>query len=126
MRIAATLLAVLALPLAAPAIARADAAAVGATSAAQAAAHPQLVTAVRYGKSRGDRDLVAYRVGNDGPNVVYTAGQDGADAIAVDVQQRLFAHVVAHPVAGVSLWFVPVADPDGYDGHPSGVAFDRN
>ena len=24
------------------------------------------------------------------------------------------------------LWFVPIVDPDGYDGAPSGVAFDRN
>ena len=34
--------------------------------------------------------------------------------------------MVASPVAGVQMWFVPIVDPDGFDGAPSGVAFDRN
>ena len=95
MRIAAIPLAVLALLLAVPASAHADAAAVDAAYAAQAAAHPRLVTRVVYGESRGGRDLVAYRVGNSGPAVLYTAAQDGGDALAVGVQQRLFDYVVA-------------------------------
>ena len=58
--------------------------------------------------------------------MLYAAAQDGDDALAVGVQQRLFDYVVANPVAGVQMWFVPIVDPDGYDGAPSGVAFDRN
>ena len=30
------------------------------------------------------------------------------------------------PSPASRLWFVPIVDPDGYDGAPSGVAFDRN
>ena len=42
------------------------------------------------------------------------------------MQQRLYEYVVDHPVTGFRLWFVPLADPDSYDGAPSDVTFDRN
>ena len=127
MRTVVTTLAVLALFVIAPAAAHAQtAAAVDGAYAAQAALHPGLVTRVEYGESRGGRDLVAYRVGSTGPAVLYAAAQDGDHELAVGVQQRLFDDVVANPVAGVQMWFVPIVDPDGYDGPPSNVAFDRN
>jgi hypothetical protein len=107
--------------LALPASARADYAALDLAYGSQGGAQR-----VVYGQSRGGRDLVAYRVGNGGPAVLYIAGQDGADSLAVDVQQELFDHVAANPVPGAELWFVPVADPDGYDGVPWDVEFDRN
>jgi hypothetical protein len=119
----ATPLAVLAVLMAMPAAARAEPATVDAAYAAQAAAHPGLVTRVVYGESRGGSDLTAYRVGNSGPAVLYVAAQDGDHALAAGVQQRLYEYVLDHPVARAQLWFVPLADPDGAS---SGVAFDRN
>ncbi len=137
MRLAALPAAVLALLfLAAPARA-ATSAQVDAAYAAEVAAHPSLVSRTVYGTSRGGRPLTAYRVGTAAagskPAVLYVAAQNGEDEIAAGVQQRLFAHVVANAggslasiLAGAELWFVPIADPDGYDAAGSNVAFDRN
>jgi hypothetical protein len=83
---------------------------------AQAAAHPALVQRVVYGHSRAGAELVAYRAGAAGaPAALYVAGQHARDWLGVELERRLFAHVLAHPVAGSALWFVPVVDPDAYD-----------
>ena len=124
MRTVATTLAALALLVIAPAAAHAQTAAT--VDAAYAAQLGPGVTRVVYGQSRGGRDLVAYRVGNSGPAVLYAAAQDGDHGLAVGVQQRLFDSVVASPVAGVQMWFVPIVDPDGFDGVSWDVEFDRN
>jgi len=99
----------------------------------QAAAHPDIVKKVVYGKSRYGQDLVAYKVSTnvnglaDGakPVVWYESTQHAREWIAAEVQRRLFGYVLANAannstaipglIAANELWFVPVVNVDGYD-----------
>src|SRR3954453_453890 len=99
----------------------------------QAAAHPDLVKKVVYGKSLYGQDLVAYRVTqnvnatSDGakPVVWYETTQHAREWIATEVGRRLFKYVLDHSadnatdiptlLKNTEMWFVPVVNVDGYD-----------
>ena len=99
----------------------------------QAAAHPDLVKKVVYGKSRFGQDLVAYRVtqnvnaSSDGskPVVWYETTQHAREWIATEVGRREFKYVLDHATDAATdvptlfknteLWYVPVVNVDGYD-----------
>lgn len=99
---------------------------------AVAAAHPDLVKVVPIGRSVRGQQILAFKVTSkarsttDGkrPAVLYLSAQHAREWITPEVTRRLFRHVVEgyatdrgtrDLLAGTELWFVPVANPDGYD-----------
>lgn len=94
-----------------------------------AAANKDLVKLVSLGKTLRGQDIWAVKVTTlarvlpDGvkPATLYSATQHAREWIATEVNMRLLKHVVANRNAlrdllnRTELWFLPVANPDGYD-----------
>ena len=97
-----------------------------------AAAHPDIAKLVTIGQSTNGQDIVAVKVTKraqrvpDGtrPAVVYLSAQHAREWITPEMTTRLLAHVlegygtdpqITQLVDTRELWFVPVANPDGYD-----------
>jgi len=93
--------------------------------------HPGIVQRVVVGQTVQGRDIVALRVTKDAattpegsrPAVLYNALQHAREWIAVEVNRRLLRHfvdnygkdeAVTQLVDAIELWFIPVANPDGY------------
>ncbi len=100
--------------------------------AAIANQYPGLVKRVIIGKSVQGKDIVALKVTRDAnrttdgarPAVLYVAAQHGREWITAEMNRRLLHHVIdsyrtdktIHSIVdSTELWFVPVANPDGYD-----------
>ncbi|MGH3326555.1 MAG: M14 family zinc carboxypeptidase [Streptomycetales bacterium] len=94
--------------------------------------HPGLVKLVKIGESVSGKDILAAKVTRharylpDGtrPAVLYSAAQHAREWITPEVVRRLLHHYLAgygsdpaisEIVDTTELWFVPVANPDGYD-----------
>lgn len=94
-----------------------------------AAANPDVVRLVSVGKSLQGREILAAKVtanarrSPDGarPAVLYLGTQHVREWISTEVTMRLLKHVLADKralrglLSSTELWFVPVANPDGYD-----------
>jgi hypothetical protein len=96
-----------------------------------AAEHPGIAEVVEIGRSAGGTHVLALRLTKGGdtvphgrrPAVLYSALLHGRDWIGGEVAMRLLEHVtdryrdedaIRHVVDTTELWFVPVANPDGY------------
>jgi hypothetical protein len=95
--------------------------------------NPRITKLVSYGTSIGGQDIVALKVsedarrGRDGkkPAVLYLGAQHAREWITPEMVRRLMRHIVdgyndgdgsiRELVDKNELWFVPVANPDGYD-----------
>ncbi len=99
---------------------------------ALAQSNPNLVKTVVIGQSVNGQDILAFKVtGNanrvpDGrrPTVVYSSAQHAREWITPEMTRRLMRHYLDNYgtdrelrrlVDRTELWFVPVANPDGYD-----------
>ena len=99
---------------------------------ATAEQHPDLTKLVRIGQSVQGKDILALKVTanaeavDDGrrPAVLYTATQHAREWITTEMTTRLLHHYldnyatnaeIRQIVDSTELWFVPVANPDGYD-----------
>jgi hypothetical protein len=97
-----------------------------------AAAHPRLVEQVVIGQSVQGQDILAFKVTKDAakvpdgrrPAVLYSSAQHAREWITPEMTRRLMHHLVdgygtdaaIHRLLDrTELWFVPVANPDGYD-----------
>ncbi|MEV4470980.1 M14 family zinc carboxypeptidase [Nonomuraea sp. NPDC049504] len=94
-----------------------------------AQAHKDVVKVQSIGKTLRGQDILAAKVTTgarllpDGlkPSTLYSATQHAREWIATEVDMRLLKYVVANKsklrdlLNKVELWFVPVANPDGYD-----------
>ncbi|WP_101787964.1 M14 family metallopeptidase [Nonomuraea indica] len=94
-----------------------------------AAANKDVVKLQSIGKSLKGQDILAVKVSTlaralpDGikPATLFSATQHAREWIATEVDMRLLKHVVANKASlrdlltRTELWFVPVANPDGYD-----------
>ena len=97
-----------------------------------AAAHPRLVKKVVIGRSVRGQDIVALkltrnaRTTRDGarPAVLYLSAQHAREWITPEMTRRLLRHYLdtygtdrqtTRILNSTELWFVPVANPDGYD-----------
>ncbi|WP_231619030.1 M14 family metallopeptidase [Nonomuraea sp. SBT364] len=92
-------------------------------------ANKDVVKLQSIGKTIRGQDILAAKVSTlarllpDGikPATLYSATQHAREWIATEVDMRLLKHVVAHKrelrdlLNRTELWFVPVANPDGYD-----------
>ena len=100
--------------------------------AAIANQYPGLVKRVIIGKTVQGKDIVALKVTGDAnrttdgarPAVLYVAAQHGREWITAEMNRRLLHHLIdnyrtdktIHSIVDTTeLWFVPVANPDGYD-----------
>ena len=99
---------------------------------AVAAANPRLVKVVVIGKTVQGQDIIALKVTKDAnwlrdgkrPAVLYSSAQHAREWITPEMNRRLL-HYYLDNYAGnrdirkiidtTELWFVPVANPDGYD-----------
>lgn len=90
--------------------------------------HPGMVHKVVLGESAEGRPLVAYRVGTgaegEKPGVLVVGGQHarewaGNGAVTESVEKLLDGYgkdpEMTEKVAGLEMWFVPMANPDGYE-----------
>jgi hypothetical protein len=99
---------------------------------ALAAAHPSLIKLVTIGTTVQGTEIIALKVTRnagttrDGrrPAVLYTAAQHAREWITPEMNRRLLRYYVdSYPSDGrirslldtTELWFIPVANPDGYD-----------
>ena len=99
---------------------------------ALARAHPDLVKQEVIGRSVMGKEILAFKVTQkarqvpDGsrPAVLYNSAQHAREWITPEMTRRLMHHVIAgysgDPeirtlLESTELWFVPVANPDGYD-----------
>ncbi len=99
---------------------------------ATAAANPNLAKLVPFGKSVQGQDILAVKVTKnanntkDGkrPAVMYLGAQHAREWITPEMVRRLMHYYldnyssdpqIRHIVDTTELWFVPVANPDGYD-----------
>jgi hypothetical protein len=97
-----------------------------------AAEHPDLAKLVVIGRTVRGQDIVAVKVTQnatqerDGsrPTVLYSAAQHAREWITPEIDRRLMHHyidsyatdpAIKKIVDTTELWFVPVANPDGYD-----------
>jgi hypothetical protein len=97
-----------------------------------AAEHPDITKLVTIGRTVRGEDIVALKMSRqarrirDGrrPATLYLGGQHGREWIPPEMVRRLAHHVVdgyridpalTDLVDTTELWFVPVANPDGYD-----------
>ena len=97
-----------------------------------AAEHPDITKLVTIGQTVRGEDIVALKVSRhasrirDGrrPATLYVGGQHGREWISPETVRRLAHHVVdgyrtdralTDLIDTTELWFVPVANPDGYD-----------
>ena len=92
------------------------------------AANPGLVHKVKLGESAEGRGLYAYRVGKgpegEKPGVLVVGGQHarewaGNGAVTESVEKLLGGYgkdpEMTEKVDGLEMWFVPMANPDGYE-----------
>ena len=94
--------------------------------------HPDLAKLVVIGKTVRGQDIVAVKVTHDAaavrdgsrPAVLYSAAQHAREWITPEMDRRLMHHYIdaygtdpeiTKIVNTTELWFVPVANPDGYD-----------
>ncbi len=94
--------------------------------------YPELTKLVRIGKTVKGQDILAIKVTRnatrvrDGrrPAVLYSSTQHAREWITPEMNRRLLRHVLEHYASDAAirrvvnrteLWFVPVANPDGYD-----------
>jgi hypothetical protein len=99
---------------------------------ALAAAYPQLTKLVTIGRSTQGKPIVALKVSRDAsrvrdgkrPAVLYSSTQHAREWITTEMNRRLMHHflegyagdaAIRSLVDTRELWFVPVANPDGYD-----------
>ena len=100
---------------------------------AQAAAHPTIAELEVIGQTVHGQDIVAVRVTEErrrrrrtasGPTTVYVGAQHAREWITPEMVRRLLDHVldgygtdhaITDLVDTTELWFIPVANPDGYD-----------
>ncbi len=97
-----------------------------------AAAHPRLAELVQFGQSLQGKPLLAVQVTNQRtertaasrPAVMYLGAQHAREWITPEMVRRLMHHFIdsygsdpqiTRLVNTTELWFVPVANPDGYD-----------
>ena len=97
-----------------------------------AAANPGITELVTIGKTVRGEDIVALKVTRDArrirdgrrPATLFVASQHGNEWITPEMVRRLARHVIdgyrtdptiTELVDATELWFVPVANPDGYD-----------
>jgi hypothetical protein len=97
-----------------------------------AADHPEITKLVTIGRTVQGTDIVALKVSEgasdtpDGgrPAILYQFGQHGREWISPEIGRRLARHVIdgygidqalTDLVDTTELWFLPVANPDGYD-----------
>jgi hypothetical protein len=97
-----------------------------------AAAHPGLAKLVVIGKSVNGQDILAVKVTKNAtkvrdasrPAVLYAAAQHAREWITPEMNRRLLHHyldnygtdpAIQKIVDTTELWFLPVANPDGYD-----------
>ena len=97
-----------------------------------AAAHPEITKLVSYGTTVNGQDIIALKVSADArtardgskPSVLYMGAQHAREWITPEMVRRLMRRVVegqatdetiARLLADNELWFIPVANPDGYD-----------
>lgn len=97
-----------------------------------AADHPRITKLVSIGKTVNGQDIIAVKVSKnadrlkDGkrPSVLYMGAQHAREWITPEMNRRLLDHVldgygrdrrITKLVETTELWFVPVANPDGYD-----------
>ena len=97
-----------------------------------AAEHPDITKLVTIGQTVQGEDIVALKVSRDAgrlrdgrrPATLYLGAQHGREWITPEMVRRLAHHVVdgysidpaiTELVDTTELWFVPVANPDGYD-----------
>jgi hypothetical protein len=100
--------------------------------AAQAAAFPSIAQLRVIGHSVNGQDIVAVRVTKDPtrvkdgkrPTTIYVGAQHAREWITPEMVRRLLHHVLTNYgtdreirslVGTTEMWFVPVANPDGYD-----------
>ncbi|MEV4638818.1 M14 family zinc carboxypeptidase [Actinoplanes sp. NPDC049548] len=100
--------------------------------AATAARHPRLAKLVTVGKTLKGVPIQAVKVTRDArlvrdgrrPAVLYIGGQHAREWITPEMTRRLLHHVldgygtdatITKVLNTTELWFVPVANPDGYD-----------
>ncbi|NHC15925.1 zinc carboxypeptidase [Motilibacter sp. E257] len=98
----------------------------------QAAAHPRITKLVTIGKTVQGQDIVAVKVGRnadtrpDGsePTTIFLGAQHAREWITPEMIRRLLDHVltgydtdpqIRRLVNRTEMWFIPVANPDGYD-----------
>nr|WP_231127440.1 M14 family metallopeptidase [Motilibacter aurantiacus] len=98
----------------------------------QAAAHPRITKLVSIGRSVKGQDIVAVKVGRnastrpDGsePTTIFLGAQHAREWITPEMIRRLLDHVltgydtdpeIRRLVNRTEMWFIPVANPDGYD-----------
>ncbi len=96
------------------------------------AANPQLTRLVPFGETVQGKPLLAVKVTKDAkktkdgskPSVIYFGAQHAREWITPEMVRRLMHHVIdsygtdpriTRLVDTTELWFVPVANPDGYD-----------
>jgi Zinc carboxypeptidase/Immune inhibitor A peptidase M6 len=95
--------------------------------------HRKITKLVTYGESLNGEELIALKVSEDAdedrdgkkPAVLYLAAQHAREWITPEMVRRLMHHVldeyedgdrtIRRLVEEHELWFVPVANPDGYD-----------
>ena len=94
--------------------------------------HPDLLELVNLGASVQGQDILALKLTKDArrvrdgarPSVLYLSAQHAREWITVEVNRRLLHHYLEHYgedptvtelVDTTELWFVLVANPDGYD-----------
>ncbi|HEV7710214.1 MAG TPA: M14 family metallopeptidase, partial [Asanoa sp.] len=99
---------------------------------ATAARYPKLTEVVNFGKSTQGKTMTAVRVTKNAKNVrdgsrpamLYMGAQHAREWITVEMNRRLLHYVldnygkdpaITNLVDKTELWFVPVANPDGYD-----------
>ena len=100
---------------------------------AMAAANPTLVKQQVIGASVNGQEILAFKVTVDAPTVtdgsrpavLYVSAQHAREWITPEMTRRLMQHVLDGYTTGdaqirqllqdTELWFVPVANPDGYD-----------
>jgi hypothetical protein len=99
---------------------------------ALARSHPDLVKQVVIGRSVNGQEILAFKVTAgapwlpDGlhPAVLYSSAQHAREWITPEMTRRLMRHVldgydtdqeIRGLLSRTELWFVPVANPDGYD-----------
>ncbi|MFI5845592.1 M14 family zinc carboxypeptidase [Catenuloplanes sp. NPDC051500] len=97
-----------------------------------AAAYPRIVSLQTIGRSARGVEIQAVKITRDAretrdgsrPAVLYLGAQHGREWITPEMNRRLIRHVLAgygtdaaltSLVDTTELWFVPVANPDGYD-----------
>ena len=97
-----------------------------------ALSHPRITKVVSIGKTVQGQDIIALKVTKDArrikdgkrPSVLYLSAQHAREWITPEMNRRLMHYIVdgyatdpaiRRLLSNTELWFVPVANPDGYD-----------